>query len=109
MFEGRMLLKPKEIPTPFGKAEFGGVEIPPLKMPTLNESQRKAFVHTLGIEGCRLIGLIPWVGGLMADNIGAMHAREIKKFLTPGEFDNYMRWDRVYPDAIAFLRSRLGG
>jgi hypothetical protein len=107
VFEGKTLLEPREIPTPFGRAEFGGIEIPPLKMPTLEERHKKAFMHTLGIEGTRLIALIPWIGGVLADNIVAMHSKEIKKLLTSEEFDNYMKWDRVYPDAIALLRSRL--
>ena len=108
MFEARTIFRPRDIATPFGKAEFGGVEIPPLKLPTLSESHKRAFAHTLGIEGTRLIGMIPYVGEWIANNVGAMHAHEIKKILTPEEFEKYMRWDRVYPDAIAFLRSRIG-
>lgn len=107
IFKGKTLLEPKEIPTPFGKVEFGGVELPPLKMPTLEERHKKAFAHTLGIEGTRLIGLIPWVGGIIADNVVASHTKEIKKLLTPEEFDRYLYYDRMYPDAVALWRSLI--
>ena len=108
-FKGITLLEPKEIPTPFGRTEFGGIEIPPLKMPTLEERHKRAFLHTLGIEGTRLIGLIPWVGGIIADNLVAAHTAEIKKLLTDSEFNEYLKWDKVYPDSLALLRSRIGG
>ena len=107
MFEAIKILPSIELPTPFGKIETPRVEIPPLKLPELEDRHRKALGHALGIDASDILGIIPYVGGNLADSIRAMHTREIKKLLTPEEYDKYMKWDRTYPDVLALLRSRL--
>lgn len=107
MFEGKTLLEPKQIPTPFGTVETPKVELPPLKLPELEERHRKALGHTVGIDASDILGIIPYVGGILADSIRAMHTREIKKLLTPEEYEKYLKWDKTYPDILALLRSRL--
>lgn len=106
-FKGITLLKSKKIPTPFGSIETPKVELPPLKPPKLEDKHRKALGHALGVDVADIIGIIPYVGGVVADSLRAMHTKEIRKLLTPEEFDKYTEWDKTYPDVIALLRSRL--
>lgn len=107
MFEGIEILPSIDLPTPFGRVSTPKVELPPLKLPKLEERHRKALGHTIGIDASDILGIIPYVGGTLADSIRAMHTREIKKLLTPEEYDKYMHWDKTYPDVLALLRSRL--
>lgn len=107
MFDGIEILPSIEIPTPFGTIETPKVELPPLKLPKLEERHRKALGHTIGVDASDILGIIPYVGGNLADSIRAAHTREIKKLLTPAEYEEYMRWDKTYPDFLALLRSRL--
>lgn len=106
-FKGIKLLESREIPTPFGPVDTPSIELPPLKLPTLEDRHRKALGHALGIDASDLISIIPWVGSTLADSLRRMHTEEIRKLLTPDEYDKYAKWDRTYPDAIALLRSRL--
>lgn len=106
-FRGIKILESKEIPTPFGTVETPSIELPPLKLPKLEDRHRKALGHTIGIDASDILGIIPYVGGNLADSIRAMHTREIKRLLTPEEYEKYMHWDKTYPDILALLRSRL--
>lgn len=106
-FKQRTILESRKLPTPFGSIETPNIELPPLKLPTLEDRHRKALGHTLGIDASDILGIIPWVGSTLADSIRAMHTREIKKLLTPDEYEKYLKWDKTYPDVLALLRSRL--
>jgi len=88
--------------------ETPSIELPPLKPPSLEDKHRKALLHAVGVDASDLIALIPYVGTTLADSIRAMHTREIRKLLTPEEYEKYMKWDKTYPDAIALIRSRIG-
>ena len=105
LLPAKTLLGSKRVSTPFGKVETPIVELPPLGIPRLDEHYRKAMGHTIGIDLSGIVGLVPYVGDVIADNIGAMHSAELKRILTPGEYDEYVRWDKTYPDTIALLRS----
>ncbi|MBA7638195.1 hypothetical protein ES703_45848 [subsurface metagenome] len=107
LFKGKTLLEPREIPTPFGKISTPSIELPPIKMPSLEDRHRKALAHCVGVDASDILGIIPYVGGMLADSIRAMHTRELKKLLTPEEYDKYLKWDRTYPDVLALIRSRL--
>jgi len=106
-FKGIKLLESKELPTPFGKVETPSVEIPPLKLPTLEDRHKKALGHAIGVDLADIVGAIPYVGGVLADSLRRMHTEEIRKLLPPDEYNKYAKWDKVYPDVIALLRSRL--
>lgn len=106
-FKGRRLLESREIPTPFGKVSTPEIELPPLKLPSLEDRHRKALAHAVAVDGADLVGLIPWVGSTLADSLRRMHTAEIRKLLTPEEYDKYAKWDRTYPDVIALIRSRI--
>lgn len=106
-FKSREILKSREIPTPFGSISTPSIELPPLKLPELEDRHKRALGHTLGIDLSDILGIIPYIGGNLADSIRAAHSREIKKLLTPEEYEKYMKWDKTYPDVLALLRSRL--
>ena len=106
-FKQRTILESKKLPTPFGTIETPAIELPPLKLPQLEDRHRKALGHALGIDASDILGIIPWVGSTLADSIRAAHTREIKKLLTDAEFNEYTKWDKTYPDVLALLRSRL--
>jgi len=106
-FKGIKLLETKQIPTPFGSVETPSIELPPLKLPTLEEKHRRALGHAIGIDLADIIGVIPYVGGVLADSLRRMHTEEIRKLLTPDEYNKYVKWDKSYPDFWALLRSRL--
>ncbi|MBA7468188.1 hypothetical protein ES705_34468 [subsurface metagenome] len=107
IFKQRTLLESRQIPTPFGHIETPRIETPPLEFPSLEDRHRKALGHTIGIDASDILGIIPYVGGNLADSIRAMHTREVKKLLTPEEYNNYMLFDKTYPDFLALIRSRL--
>ena len=107
-FKGIKILEPKELPTPFGRVSTPTIEIPPLKAPKLEARHRKALGHALAVDLADIVGVIPYVGGTLADSLRRMHTEEIRKVLTPEEFDKYARWDKTYPDVIALIRSRIG-
>jgi len=67
----------------------------------------KEITSPFGVDASDLVALIPFVGTTLADSLRAMHTREIRKILTPEEFDRYTKWDKMYPDTFALLRSRL--
>lgn len=108
-FKAVTILESRKIPTPFGSIETPRIELPPLKIPKLEERHRKALGHAIGIDLADIVGVVPYVGGLVADNLRRSHTEEIRKLLKPEEFNMYAKWDRTYPDVIAILRSRLGG
>ncbi len=108
-FKAITILESRKIPTPFGSIETPHIELPPLQIPKLEERHRKALGHAIGIDLADIVGVVPYVGGLIADNLRRSHTEEIRKLLTPEEFSTYAKWDRTYPDAIAILRSHLGG
>lgn len=107
--EGIKLLAERELPTPFGKVALPALELPPLKPPKIDDRRRKALGHAVGVDASDLVALIPYVGGMAADSIRAMHTREIKKLLTPEEFDKYLKWDKQYPDLLAAVRTFIEG
>ena len=107
MFESIEILYSKKLPTPFGTVSTPKIELPPLKLPKLEDRHRKALGHCIGIDASDILGIIPYVGGNLADSIRASHTREIKKLLAPEEYAKYMEWDKTYPDFLALIRSRL--
>jgi len=106
-FKGITLLGAKKLPTPFGTVETPSIELPPLKLPSLESRHRKALGHALGIDLADIVSIVPWVGSTLADSLRRAHTEEIRKLLTSDEFDKYAKWDRTYPDVLALLRSRL--
>lgn len=106
-FKGIKILEPKELPTPFGRVSTPTIEIPPLKAPKLESKHRKALAHALGVDLADIVSIVPWVGSTLADSLRRMHGEEIRKILTPEEYNRYAYFDKTYPDVIALIRSRI--
>ncbi len=106
-FKGIKILEPKKLPTPFGTVETPTIELPPVKIPSLEDRHRKALGHALGIDLADIVSIVPWVGSTLADSLRRMHGEEIRKLLTSDEFNKYAYFDKTYPDVLALLRSRL--
>ena len=94
------------IGTPFGKVKLPDCELPPLELPTRpDEHARKAILHGVGEDLSGVIGLIPWIGDLVADAIADTHHAEIKKLLTSEEYDRFAEFNKSLPTAPALIRT----
>lgn len=100
IFEG-----PK-IPTPFGEIKLPDLETPPLELPQIPDDRaRKAIGHGLGEDAAQIIGLVPWVGDILEDILEDMHHAEIKKILTPEEYNRFLEYDKSFPTTVALART----
>ena len=95
-----------KLPTPFGgEISLPALGPPPLEVPKiLDERGVKAIGHGLGEDAAQLIGLIPWIGDIAADILEDLHKAEIKKILTPDEYDRFLQYDKVMPTTVALAR-----
>jgi len=105
MDEGIEFLPEVEIPSPFGTVRLPKYGLPPLKPPKIDERRRKALGHAAGITAAQVVGLIPWVGHAAADVIEDLHGKEIKRILTPEEYERYLIEDKVAPSLVAMVRT----
>ena len=109
MFGAISIFPPKKVQTPFGRIETPALEIPPVAIPEVDNLRKRALGHAIGVDASDLLAFVPYVGGLLADSIRAMHTNEIRKILSPHEYDTYLRYDKQYPDALAMLRTFIRG
>ena len=95
------------IPTPFGGSiKLPDLETPPLKLPSIpDERGMKAIGHSLGEDVAQIIGIIPWVGGILEDILEDMHHAEIAKILTPDEYKKFTEYNKIFPSAVAMIRT----
>ena len=105
MDEGIDFLPEVEIPSPFGTVRLPRYGLPPLKPPKIDERRRKALGHAAGVTAAQVVGLIPWAGDAMADIIEDLHGKEIKRILTPEEYERYLIEDKVAPSLVAMVRT----
>ncbi|GAI87781.1 unnamed protein product [marine sediment metagenome] len=103
--EGIDFLPELKIPSPFGTVKLPKYGFPPLKPPKIDERRRKALGHAAGVTAAQVIGLVPWVGDAAADVIEDLHGKEIKKILTPKEYERYLVEDKVAPSIVALIRT----
>lgn len=94
------------IPTPFGSIKMPDLESPPVMLPKMPDDRgRKAIAHGIGQDAAdAVIGIIPWVGDILADTIGDMHYAEIRKILTPEELDKFVEYDKMFPTTVALAK-----
>ena len=94
-----------EIPTPFGSIKLPDLETPPIKLPAMpDEHARRAIGHGLGEDAAQIVGLIPWIGGIIEDALEDMHHVEIKKILTADEYSRYAEYNKSLPTTLALAR-----
>ena len=102
------ILTGREVPTPFGRIKLPDLETPPLKLPKMPDAHaRKAIGHGLGEDVAQIIGIIPYVGGIVEDILEDMHHVEIKKILTPDEYSKFAEYNKSFPTAVALARTLL--
>lgn len=104
------LIPETKIATPFGEVVTPAWELPPLKIPKLDERQKLAVRHGLGIDGADLVEKIPFastVMGIAADTIRAMHEQALKGILSPEEYSLFRKYDKQFPSVIAVARTFL--
>ncbi|MBA7716531.1 hypothetical protein ES703_125604 [subsurface metagenome] len=93
------------IPTPFGKVHLPEHKLGLPKPPPFDEKNRNAMKHAIAIDGSMVPGMIPWVGDVVADVVEDLHFAELRKILTPKEYDEFIKQDKVAPATIAMMRA----
>ncbi|GAJ21657.1 unnamed protein product, partial [marine sediment metagenome] len=79
------------------------------KLPPFDEKSRNAMKHAVAIDGSMVPGLIPFVGDVVADVVEDLHAAELRKILSPGEYDEFIKQDKVAPAIVAMARRANSG
>ena len=97
------------IPTPFGSVHLPEHKVRLPKLPPFDEKSRNAMKHAVAIDGSMVPGLIPFVGDVVADVVEDLHAAELRKLLSPGEYDEFLKQDKVAPATIAMVRTLTKG
>lgn len=99
----------RPLPTPFGEIHLPRMEPLKLERPTLDERKMRAVRHALAGEIVSFLAgfvPIPYVGGLVAGQIGDLHSAEVADILTPVELRQYMEADKRIPsNTLAMLYS----
>lgn len=94
------------VPTPFGAVYLPEKRLfEPPKLPPLNEKTRTAMKHAIAIDAVGVIGLIPWVGDVIADVVEDLHTAELRKALTPEQYSEFIKQDKIAPATIAMMRA----
>lgn len=97
------------VPTPFGSVHLPEHKVKLLKPPPFNKKSRNAMLHAIAIDGSMVPGMIPVVGDIVADVVEDLHAAELRKILSPSEYDEFLRQDKVAPATIAMVRTLTKG
>jgi len=93
------------IPTPFGAVHLPEKKIELPKLPTIDEKNREAMKHAIAIDLSLIPAMIPWVGDVVADVVEDLHFAELRKTLTPKQYDEFIKQDKIAPATIAMART----
>lgn len=93
------------IPTPFGKVSLPEHKIGLPKLPPFDEKSRSAMKHAVAMDLSMIPGLIPWAGDIISETVSDLHTAELRKILTPKEYDRFVKYDKVNPNTIALMRA----
>ena len=97
------------VPTPFGRVHLPEHKVELPKLPSFDEKSRNAMKHAVAIDGSMVPGLIPFVGDVVADVVEDLHVAELRKILTPKQYDEFLKQDKVAPAMIAMARTLTKG
>lgn len=97
------------VPTPFGTVHLPEKKLEPPKLPSFDEKSRIAMKHAVGIDLSLIPAMIPWVGDVVADVIEDLHFAELRKALTPKQYDEFIQQDKIAPATIAMARALTKG
>ena len=78
---------------------------PILAPPEIDERRGGALMHAVAVDLSFFLGLIPVIGDVVADIVEDLHGAEIRRTLTPEEYNRYLREDKVAPSGLAMLRT----
>ena len=94
------------VPTPFGTVNLPRVERPKMGFPQVDERRRKAVIHAFAADLSGVFSLIPYVGNLINEQLDDLHGAEIRRILTPEEYNRFERDDKKIPsNGLAMLYS----
>ena len=79
------------IPTPFGSVHLPEHKLGLPKPPPFDEKSRSAMLHAIAIDGAMVPGMIPVAGDLIADVVEDLHFAELRKVLTPEQYNEFMK------------------
>lgn len=102
----KVFFQVREVPTPFGRVNLPAMEVPRRGLPQVDERRKRALRHAVATDLTGVLGLIPWVGGLVGGQIADLHGAEMRKILTRTEMDNFVKADKQIPsNGLALLYS----
>lgn len=93
------------VPTPFGRVHLPEHKIGLPKLPPLDEKSRDAIKHAIAIDGAMLPAMIPWAGDALSDIIEDLHFAELRKLLTPNQYNEFIKQDKIAPAIVAMMRA----
>lgn len=93
------------IPTPFGSVYLPEHKVGLPKPPPFDEKSRSAMKHAIAMDASMVPGLIPFVGDIISETVSDLHTAELRKILTPSEYDRFVKYDKVNPNVIALMRA----
>jgi len=93
------------VPTPFGAVNLPKHKIGLPKMPRLDKRTGSAMKHAVAMDLSMVPGLIPWVGDIISETVSDLHTAELRKVLTPKEYDRFVMYDKINPNVIALMRA----
>lgn len=97
------------IPTPFGRVSLPEHKIEWPRLPAIEEKSTRAMKHAIGIDLSMIPGLLPVVGDVVADVVEDLHAAELRKILSPKQYDEFLKQDKIGPATIAMARTLTKG
>ena len=98
-----------KIPTPFGSVSLPEHKLGLPKPPPLDEKSRGAMLHAVAIDASMVPAMIPVVGDVLSDVIEDLHFAELRKKLSPSEYDEFIKQDKIAPAVIAMMRALTKG
>jgi len=91
--------------TPFGAVHLPKHKIGLPKLPSLDARTRSAMKHAVAMDLSMVPGLIPGVGDIITETVSDLHTAELRKVLTPKEYDRFETYDKINPNVIALMRA----
>ena len=93
------------IPTPFGSVNLPEYKITPPRLPTFDAKSWAAMKHAIAIDGAMVPAMIPVVGDVVADVVEDLHFAELRNILSPGDYNEFIKHDKVAPATLAMVRT----
>jgi len=94
-----------KVPTPFGSVSLPEQKLGLPKPPPLDAKSRGAMLHAVAMDASMVPGLIPFVGDIISETVSDLHTAELRKILTPTEYDRFVKYDKVNPNVLALMRA----